>query len=233
MRGNSHVRFLGEGATATSFPYPTEGRVWSVSLSAWLVRRPKVFPAYYTPADTKWPEAFWFGDRQWGLLMACMNITDVLDNDARCPSLPNWPPKGLSREATETLGEEFSEVFSRRERRSQMKGLSVRDRAILVGYHAKTDAALGSLSTEVSRSKPPGCRRVPHYKFQTNDWWLVSPEECRSIARVMAWLLAHDEDLIVDLSEEFRVDRKQAVEWVQRWTSYNRLAARCGGYRVV
>src|ERR1022692_2151913 len=25
MRGNSHVRFLGEGAAATSLPYPTQG----------------------------------------------------------------------------------------------------------------------------------------------------------------------------------------------------------------
>ena len=67
----------------------------------------------------------------------------------------------------------------------------------------------------------------------TNDWWLVTPEECRSIARLIAWLLAHDEHLVVDLSEEFKLDAAQAVEMVQRWSSYNRLAARCGGYRVV
>jgi hypothetical protein len=143
--------------------------------------------------------------------MAVMNITDALDNDARCPSLPIWPPKGLSKEAEKALGEEFS----RRERRSQMKGLSGRDRAILVDYQARTDAALGSLSAKMSRSKPPGCRRVPHYQFLTNDWWLVTPEECRSIARLMAWLLAHDEHLVVDLSEEFKLDAAQAVEMVQ------------------
>lgn len=27
MRGNSQVRFLGEGTAATSFPYPTTGEV--------------------------------------------------------------------------------------------------------------------------------------------------------------------------------------------------------------
>jgi len=98
--------------------------------------------------------------------------------------------------------------------------------------------------------------RVPAYKFESNDGWLVSPEECRIIAYGLR--SAHDQrgdelfpteapaatDLVPGLSDFMGVEAApmlegfgvpepdEAQELLLEWADYNERAAGQGGYRV-
>lgn len=71
--------------------------------------------------------------------------------------------------------------------------------------------------------------RVGAFKFQSNDGWLVTPEECREIARK---LRASADVIASDYFPDAGVARADGERWVLGFARYNEIAAEHGGYRV-
>lgn len=71
--------------------------------------------------------------------------------------------------------------------------------------------------------------RVGAFKFQTNDGWLVTPEECAVLARK---LRAHADLIARDYFPDADVSREDGLKWILGFARYNEIAAEHGGYRV-
>ncbi|PCC75372.1 hypothetical protein SAMN02745121_03901 [Nannocystis exedens] len=71
--------------------------------------------------------------------------------------------------------------------------------------------------------------RVGAFKFQTNDGWLVTPEECAALARK---LRQHAEVIARDYFPDADVSREDGLKWMLGFARYNEIAAEHGGYRV-
>jgi hypothetical protein len=71
--------------------------------------------------------------------------------------------------------------------------------------------------------------RVGAFKFETNDGWLVTPEECRLLARK---LRARCEALAREYFPAAGVQEAAARRWIVGFARYNEIAAEHGGYRV-
>ncbi|MCY1057618.1 hypothetical protein [Nannocystis sp. SCPEA4] len=71
--------------------------------------------------------------------------------------------------------------------------------------------------------------RVGAYKFQTNDGWLVTPEECVVLARK---LRQHAELIARDYFPDAGVKQDDGRRWILGFARYNEIAAEHGGYRV-
>ncbi|MDC0720276.1 hypothetical protein [Nannocystis bainbridge] len=71
--------------------------------------------------------------------------------------------------------------------------------------------------------------RVGAFKFQSNDGWLVTPEECAVLARK---LREHVEVIAQDYFPDAGVAREDGRKWILGFARYNEIAAEHGGYRV-
>jgi hypothetical protein len=112
--------------------------------------------------------------------------------------------------------------------------------AALAGYEDRVAAV-------VSR---PGSKagKVPAYKFESQDGWLVGPEESRGLAAALKRALdKRGDELFPDqeprnpITEQLERDddepmqlpsAEEAREWVGAWIAFNEEAAGKGGYRV-
>lgn len=72
--------------------------------------------------------------------------------------------------------------------------------------------------------------RVGAFKFQSNDNWLVTPEECVVLARK---LRAHAEMIARDYFPDAGVEQADGRKWILGFARYNEIAAEHGGYRVL
>ena len=71
--------------------------------------------------------------------------------------------------------------------------------------------------------------RMGAFKFQSNDGWLVTPEECVVLARK---LREHAELIARDYFPDAGVKREDGLKWILGFARYNEIAAEHGGYRV-
>ena len=96
----------------------------------------------------------------------------------------------------------------------------------------------------------PGSKagKVPAYKFESQDSWLVGPEESRTVAAAVKRALDQrgealfpDEEPQNRITEQLERDddepmqlpsAEEAREWVGAWIAFNEEAAGKGGYRV-
>lgn len=71
--------------------------------------------------------------------------------------------------------------------------------------------------------------RIGGYKFASNDGWLITPDECRIVAR----RLRERVDMIArDFFPDAGVSEADGRRWLLGFARYNELAAEHGGYRV-
>ena len=207
------------------------------------------------------------GDFHWSIwamawMRELMRRTDVLSNE---PSvMPAWPPSGMS-EADAELAEillDLSRVVS--------------DTCDLYGFGLKVEvpsallrAVCGLLeeappaalvdrlaadldSAEVARiaiGADPS--KVPAYKFESNEGWLVTPAECRRLAAALRAAIDSRGDALfptgvvtdsvteelaasmgLDPKDSFQPSLDEARESANAWIDYNERAAEHGGYRV-
>lgn len=82
---------------------------------------------------------------------------------------------------------------------------------------------------KVRRTRSPIEGRVPHYKFCSNDHWLVCPEECIAIAQALELWLASPENEDPTYLKNLGLDAPQDVK---DFAAFNRLCSTRGGYRV-
>lgn len=71
--------------------------------------------------------------------------------------------------------------------------------------------------------------RVGAYKFQSNDGWLVTPEECEVLDRC---LRASAAMIARDMFTDAGLTAEDGLRWVLGFARYNAVAAEHGGYRV-
>lgn len=208
-----------------------------------MVERPAAVPAAYVPQYEGQPGYYRIRAEAGRVLVALMVEADALSLEEE-PDFPAWPPRGL----------EGSRAMEAREHlRSGAPldpPLTGEERHALVGFEASIDEVLRRPSSE------PGL--VPMYKFQSNDGWLVSPEECRSLDRALRRLADElSEGTLAHVLAPFEDQRRREAEhyvrtqgfvplgyegpiltlesaraWLLEFGAYNALAAEHGGYRV-
>ncbi|WAS99198.1 hypothetical protein [Nannocystis punicea] len=71
--------------------------------------------------------------------------------------------------------------------------------------------------------------RAGAFKFQSNDGWLVTPEECAALA---GKLRQHADLIARDYFPDADVSREDGHKWILGFARYNEIAAEHGGYRV-
>lgn len=151
------------------------------------------------------------------LLANIMDLAGVLD-DSPVPTLEvAWPPPGMSAERAEKVYWYLNGSAAPNPPAS-----------------AAEFAACGNYKTARDRwaqTRSPQADKVPGFKFQSNDNWLVTPEECSLIAAALDKLLA---DPPKNLGETigFEGDAEELMELVEDWRDYNFVASTHGGYTV-
>lgn len=180
---------------------------------------PDDLPDDYESQDEGHPECFRAGGDAMALLVTVMTRAGVIDAVQPTPEFPRWPPPGLDEGRAQELArywDEPSEVDKR---------LQPSEVPVIEAYRrARDDAA---------RTGSPNSGKVPAFKFESNDGWIVTSEECRSIVEGMSRLLSGDLEAFLCLLKADGWDPEAVTELMRLWTSYNRIAADHGGYRVL
>jgi hypothetical protein len=136
---------------------------------------------------------------------------------------------------------------------SVREGLPMMELAVVNDYRAKM------LARQATRSPNP--QKVPAYKFESNEAWIVSAEECRLLAKGLRRAAAKvsaaaikraqeaygqaDGSLEVLVHGQLGMQAKklsaarvaltaaEARSWLLEWATYNEIAASAGGYQVM
>ena len=175
-------------------------------------------PAQYAPQYVDAPEYFRIPVAAMEAMRAALRVADVLDESARTPSFPPWPPPEAQSD--------FEPVARAAERTSLEPPSTATELAALDAYRARRATVLRTTSGDPAR--------VPAFKLGSNDGWIVSAPEAHAIAAGLRAALAADPDA---LHEAMRaagspLARPEALAWVAAFAAYNELAAEHGGYRV-
>ena len=136
----------------------------------------------------------------------------------RPPPFPDWPPPGITAERGKQLGRYLDDEEALRKR------LEPGEVAAFEAFERATE--------RVQRTPSPLPGKVPDFKFRTNDGWWVTPEECRTIDLALRRAIAQRFGPVYEAFEADGGTREDALEFLQLWAGYNRMAAACGGYRV-
>jgi hypothetical protein len=185
-----------------------------------FVQPASTLPDWYEPIEPDDPAYYQLTFGGMSEVAAAMAVAGLLDGEAVAPELPDWPPPGLSPERAEQLqyylfdADKWKQVAKPKER------------PIVADFLKRFSEATGR------RSESPGL--VPAYKFQSNDGWLVLPEECCVIADGLeAALNKRRAELVRGLRKLGYSRTKETVaDLLVWWAQYNRVAADHGGYRV-
>lgn len=200
------------------------------------LEQPKHVPAEYRKQHGD-PGFYRFNVQGMASMRALMDAAQLLSHE-EAPLLPPVP-SDLSEERRKNL---LAAVYG--DQRA-FKALS------------QADAELARRFTAVLRtpSKTPG--RVPSFKFESNLGWVVTPDECRTIAKTLRAFAARvsvgdakaasgaakktDDQLThaVGLDAGVRIDSsafdmspEDLKEWLLDWADYNTIASFSGGYSV-
>ena len=171
-------------------------------------------PDDYEPIDDDFPDCYRFTSHAMALSLQVMQDAGVIDNEQSVPSLPEWPPAGFDPQRAKNLERYLEEPDVLRSR-------------LLPPEIPLFDAYVRA--EECAQSNPG---KVPAFKFQSNDGWFVTPDECRAIDNALRRAIEKNVEAVFDLLTADGSDRESAIECLRSWAEYNRLAANCGGYRV-
>ena len=75
--------------------------------------------------------------------------------------------------------------------------------------------------------------KVPAYKFSSNDGWLVSERECTLICNALAENTDNNYSKLKKGKLCQKISDQEFLTLFNEWLSYNSVAARNGGYRVL
>jgi len=136
---------------------------------------------------------------------------------ADAPELPAFPPTG------------FDDVDRAYEVHSWLDGSGHAPAPIATPQEIEAGKAyLAAYEDAVTRPAIRG-DQVASYKFESNAGWLVTPEECRLLA---AKIEPMEQQLASSFFSDAGFDDADALEMVEAWVAYQKLAAEYGGYRV-
>ncbi len=204
------------------------------------VETPKDVPASYAKAHPE-PGYYRFNVQGMASMVSLMSAAGVL-SDEPSPKFPERPaPKDRKHQ------ELYDEVM----------GGNKEARAKLKADELKVIDAYVAAVRKLQKTRSTSADKVPAYKFQTNDGWFVSPDECRLIARAMRNFatrvtatqakaaneasMQRDEQLykvvdphgtMVRLTQQTGMTVEELRTWMLDWADYNTLASFSGGYEV-
>jgi hypothetical protein len=169
----------------------------------------------YVPMVDGSPDHFRLSTAEMNVVTLAMERAGVLDGGCPIPSL--WPIEGLS-------AERYEEILAFRHGAQGLVPPTVQE------MQAAQKAMHVLSSLPAPRSSNAG--KVPTFKFAYADGWIVVPEECQVIHQGLAQLLARPRGFLNFLSSSraFRDGKEENL--VKRFASFNRVAAKHGGYRV-
>lgn len=141
-----------------------------------------------------------------------MSRAGVLDSEATTPKFPNW------FEVAATLDKPQAEDILTAMEEKTFIVMSEQQLVLWRTYERQLDAVL-----EIASTNP---KRVPGFKFASQEGWVVNESECRTIASALQSYLkstdirpeGFDIDIVNDLLEE--------------WIAFNELAALHDGYTI-
>lgn len=186
-----------------------------------MVRAPASVDEEELPNSSGVPGYYRFNN--WGMRMTvgALEWADAIHGGA-APRFPDFPPPGV----------DVDRAYAALDRLSVAPGDETYDED---EGDPPTDAELDAVRTykiarDLIAAKPSIVDdQVGAYKFASNDGWLITPDECRILAR----RLRASVDMI---AEQFFPDAGVSAEDGRRWllgfARYNELAAEHGGYRV-
>lgn len=204
------------------------------------VEKPKDVPGSYAKAHPD-PGYYRFNVQGMASMVSLMSAAGVL-SDEPSPKFPERPaPKDPKH------GQLYDEVMGgNKEARAKLKADELR---LIDAYVAEV--------RKLQKTRSASADKVPAYKFQSNDGWFVSPDECRLIARAMRNFATHvtsaqakaandaskrrDEQLykavdpsgaMVRLTQQTGMSVEELRTWMLDWADYNTLASFSGGYEV-
>jgi hypothetical protein len=179
-----------------------------------MLETPSEWPAAYQPMFEDQPEYWRFQNDAMAGMVALMAEAGVLDAVVPQPEFPDWPPPGLS---DERAGELEGWVYADAE---EEESPTAAEAALLEPFRRHL--------REILRTRSASAEFVPMFKFQTNDGWIVGPEECAVIAEGLRETVDS-----LRVPEESGLTRDEGREWILNWAAYNEVAARHGGYKVL
>ncbi len=189
-----------------------------------FVRPSTNLPGWYQPIEPDYPDLYQLTFGGMFEVAAGMAAAGLLDEGPVAPQLPCWNEVGLSPERGQELWPYLFEP-ARPGKAALAHVLRPHERPAVAEYMARFQAATGQPAL-------PG--KALAYKFQSNDGWLVTPDECRVIADGLDAALAHRRDDLVRGLGERGYTRVSETAWdlLGWWAQYNRVAADHGGYRI-
>lgn len=193
-----------------------------------FARRPTILPEWYQPHSPEHPDIYETGLTGVAELYAGMSAAGLLERTA-APRLPRWPPAGLSFERADELWPHIFDPIER-EKIPLAKVLLPHERPAVADAIAKY-----LIRFEAATGKQPVLQgKVLAYKFSSSDGWLITPDECRTIADGLEHALVRRRvKLLRGLQKQNPSHTPETIaELLLEWTRYNRVAADHEGYRV-
>jgi hypothetical protein len=201
-----------------------------------MVEPPTAAEVRKTNLDASNPGYFRYNISAMPIMVMTMMWAGVVVDDESEPEFPDIP---------DSLSEARKDAMSKALRQPSLDAkLPAADREIVVKYRAILHV----------HSKHAG--KVPAYKFQVNDGFVVAPDECKAIVTALraykpdATKLAnlkkiwHDARATLNaqvgsvgggkpvLNDELQLSLDDWKQWIAEWTTYNEIAARHGGYTI-
>jgi hypothetical protein len=166
----------------------------------------------YHPMMPDTPEIYQVNNQGMGIICRALSASKVLDADCECPSfdatLPEWLKPRRVDEIMDALecGDEPDPPMTDEEKQ------------------AIDEAQLAQERLLETTSPKPGM--VPAFKFGSNDGWVVTANECKSIGLAMERLLADDQ--LLNSVCPAGDSRSLLVDW----RNYVHVAEETGGFTV-
>jgi len=189
-------------------------------MSSWLefVEEPDEWPEDFVPQVEDEPRCFQFDGGSMAMMLAVMERAGVIDSDQHPPGFPDWPPPGLGPGRANLLERYLDDEDQRRRR--------------LAPAEVPIWEASERADDQAQRTPPQSPGKVPAFKFRSNDHWWGSPTECRLIHAALREAVNQRSPAVFALLASEGYGTERAIELLELWAGYNRLAAEYGGYRV-
>lgn len=179
-----------------------------------MVRTPATVDADELPNSSGVAGYYRFNVRGMAMTVGALEWADVI-HYGRAPAIPSFPPAGLEEVRAVALVDHLHAGADLEPAATEAEFEAVQ------GYLEACDAAVSGSSLVDGK--------VGAYKFQSNDGWLVTPEECVAIA---AGLRRHGEVIAREFFTDAGISAEDGRRWVAGFARYNEIAAEHGGYRV-
>ncbi len=156
------------------------------------------------------------------VIRQALSIVEALDEEVQPIEEPNWPPQGspISEERADALNAHLA---------GEAPIEPAPTRAERTAY-----AAFQRELRKTRATRSPRRGRVPEFKFESNDGWVISRVEARTIARALEKLLTdeYSEELYYDVLDVDAAGAKAVRKQLLEFKRFNLRAAETGGYTV-